>query len=68
MLLLLLILLIVVVLTINASTIIDSNSNSNSNINNWPIIGLFAQPTQKTDKACGGSCQYIAASYVKYLG
>jgi len=66
MLLLLLLLLIVVVLAINANTIIDSNSNSN--INNWPIIGLFAQPTQKTDKACGGSCQYIAASYVKYLG
>lgn len=33
----------------------------------WPIIGLFAQPSSSKNSACGGSCQYIAASYVKNL-
>ena len=33
----------------------------------WPIIGVFAQPSSSSNAACGGSCQYIAASYVKYL-
>ena len=33
----------------------------------WPIIGLFAQPSSSSNDACSGSCQYIAASYVKYL-
>ena len=35
--------------------------------NLFPIIGLFAQPSSNTDPDCGGNCQYIAASYVKYL-
>lgn len=35
--------------------------------NNWPIIGIFAQPTTSKEGNCGGNCQYIAASYVKYL-
>ena len=33
----------------------------------WPIIAIFAQPSSKTDGNCGGNCQYLAASYVKYI-
>lgn len=35
--------------------------------NSWPVIGVFAQPSTSTAGNCGGNCQYIAASYVKYL-
>jgi len=35
--------------------------------NDWPIIGLFSQPSSSSNAACGGKCTYIAASYVKYL-
>lgn len=35
--------------------------------NNWPIIGVFTQPTTSTAGDCGGNCLYVAASYVKYL-
>eukprot|EP01031_Cornospumella_fuschlensis_P038047 gene38047-46228_t len=35
--------------------------------NDWPIIGIFTQPTSSTEGDCGGDCLYIAASYVKYL-
>lgn len=35
--------------------------------NDWPIIGIFAQPSYDDNALCGNSCQYIAASYVKYL-
>lgn len=34
-------------------------------LNEWPIIGIFSQPSSDKDPACGGSCQYLAASYVK---
>ena len=33
----------------------------------WPIIGLFAQPSSSFSGSCNGSCQYITANYVKYL-
>jgi len=36
-------------------------------LNDWPIIGVFAQPSTSTEGNCKGNCQYIAASYVKYL-
>lgn len=36
-------------------------------VNNWPIIGVFTQPTTSTEGNCGGNCLYIAGSYVKYL-
>lgn len=36
-------------------------------VNDWPIIGLFSQPSTSSSPACGGNCTYIAASYVKYL-
>ncbi len=36
-------------------------------INEMPIIGIFAQPSTSSDPDCGGNCQYIAASYVKYI-
>jgi gamma-glutamyl hydrolase len=40
---------------------------SESAVNDMPIIGLFGQPSSSTNADCGGNCQYIAASYVKYL-
>ena len=48
------------------STLQKFNS-SDGNLNLWPIIGLFAQPSTDSHPDCGGSCQYIAASYVKYI-
>lgn len=36
-------------------------------INNFPIIGVFTQPSSSTEGNCKGSCMYLAASYVKYL-
>lgn len=36
-------------------------------LNDWPIIGIFTQPSDSTEGDCGGDCLYIAASYVKYL-
>jgi gamma-glutamyl hydrolase len=35
--------------------------------NDWPIIGVFTQPTSSKEGNCGGNCLYLAASYVKYL-
>jgi len=35
--------------------------------NDWPIIGIFSQPTTSKEGDCGGNCLYIAASYVKQL-
>jgi gamma-glutamyl hydrolase len=32
-----------------------------------PIIGVFTQPSSSKEGNCGGSCLYLAASYVKYL-
>ena len=32
-----------------------------------PIIGIFAQPSKDTHPACDSSCDYIAASYVKWI-
>jgi len=34
--------------------------------NEGPIVGIFAQPSKSKREACGGHCQYIAASYVKW--
>lgn len=42
-------------------------NNVSSTTNERPIIGLFAQPSTDSNSNCGGSCQYIAASYVKFL-
>jgi gamma-glutamyl hydrolase len=36
-------------------------------INDWPIIGVFSQPSTSKEGNCNGNCMYIAASYVKYL-
>lgn len=36
-------------------------------LNNYPIIGLFTQPTSSDNGDCGGDCLYLAASYVKYI-
>lgn len=40
---------------------------SYAKVNDWPIIGVFTQPTSSTEGNCGGDCLYIASSYVKYL-
>jgi gamma-glutamyl hydrolase len=34
-------------------------------VNEWPIIGIFTQPSTSKSGTCGGDCLYIAASYVK---
>jgi len=36
-------------------------------LNEWPIIGVFTQPSTSTAGTCGGNCLYLAASYVKYI-
>ena len=36
-------------------------------LNEWPTIGIFAQPAYDDAGNCGGSCQYIASSYVKQI-
>lgn len=35
--------------------------------NDWPIIGVFTQPSSSKEGNCNGNCLYLAASYVKYL-
>jgi gamma-glutamyl hydrolase len=36
-------------------------------LNNYPIIGVFTQPSTSSSKNCGGDCLYLAASYVKQM-
>jgi gamma-glutamyl hydrolase len=36
-------------------------------VNDWPIIGVFTQPSSSKEGNCNGNCVYVAASYVKYL-
>lgn len=31
------------------------------------IIGIFQQPSFSVNPACGGNCEYIAGSYVKWI-
>lgn len=31
------------------------------------IIGIFQQPSFSSNPACGGNCEYIAGSYVKWI-
>jgi gamma-glutamyl hydrolase len=38
-----------------------------SELNEWPIVGVFTQPSSYSDEPCNGDCFYIAASYVKYI-
>lgn len=33
----------------------------------FPVIGILSQPTKSSVPTCGGSCEYIAASYVKFV-
>ena len=44
-----------------------TSATTSETLNNSPIIGLFGQPKSSNITECGGNCQYIAASYVKYL-
>lgn len=53
-----------------ASSIVSSTvakNPTNEVVNDAPIIGIFGQPKSSNITECGGSCQYIAASYVKYF-
>lgn len=36
-------------------------------LNNYPIIGVFTQPSTHAGAPCNGDCLYLAASYVKNL-
>ena len=36
-------------------------------LNNYPIIGVFTQPSSSSNENCGGDCLYLAASYVKQM-
>jgi gamma-glutamyl hydrolase len=33
----------------------------------FPVIAIMSQPTKSTAPTCGGSCEYIAASYIKFF-
>jgi len=33
----------------------------------FPVIGIMAHPTSSNVSSCGGSCEYVAASYVKFV-
>lgn len=33
----------------------------------FPVIAIMSQPTKSNAKHCGGTCEYIAASYVKFV-
>jgi len=35
--------------------------------NDRPIIGVWSQPSSSSDVGCDGSCDYLAASYVKWF-
>lgn len=35
--------------------------------NDWPIVGVFTQPSTSEQGNCGGDCLYLAASYVKFI-
>lgn len=42
-------------------------SDAGSGLNDYPIIGVFTQPSTKPQAPCSGNCLYLAASYVKNL-
>ena len=44
-----------------------SRTEENFIANDFPIIGIFTQPSNDSHPACGGECEYIAASYVKFV-
>jgi gamma-glutamyl hydrolase len=35
--------------------------------NDYPIIGIFTQPSTSNEGNCGGNCLYLASSYVKFI-
>jgi hypothetical protein len=42
-------------------------ATASEQLNNYPIIGIFTQPSSSSDPNCGGDCLYLAASYVKQM-
>ena len=36
-------------------------------VNNYPIIGIYTQPSTSNEGNCGGNCLYLASSYVKFI-
>jgi gamma-glutamyl hydrolase len=48
-------------------TLLFGRVHTKSSENDWPIIGVFTQPSSDGVAECGGDCLYLAASYVKFL-
>jgi gamma-glutamyl hydrolase len=44
-----------------------ASTATETKLNDWPVIGMFTQPTSSSREECGGDCLYLAASYVKYI-
>mmetsp|Transcript_11220 Transcript_11220/g.20788 ORF Transcript_11220/g.20788 Transcript_11220/m.20788 type:complete len:321 (+) Transcript_11220:32-994(+) len=50
-----------------ASLLAGQVSAVEKQLNNYPIIGIFTQPSTSSDPNCEGNCLYLAASYVKQM-
>lgn len=46
---------------------IGFSTASSEQLDNYPIIGVFTQPSTSSNENCGGDCLYLAASYVKQM-
>lgn len=56
---------IIFILFVSAIIVITINGSYLKN--DSPIIGIFTQPSNSSSSACRGNCEYIAASYVKFI-
>jgi gamma-glutamyl hydrolase len=44
-----------------------ASQNATAAPNNRPIIAIFSAPSSNKGAECGGSCDYLAASYIKWI-
>jgi gamma-glutamyl hydrolase len=51
----------------STGTDMKGRSNKQNARNDWPVIGMFTQPSTSKHEECGGNCLYLAASYVKQI-
>ena len=58
---------LMVILVIFVVTLVSHISAATEFLTDRPIVGIFTQPTSDGSEACGQSCYYLAASYVKYI-
>lgn len=56
-----------ILFTILVTTFVIVLTTSSNSKNDSPIIGVFAQPSHSNSDSCGANCEYIAASYVKFI-